>query len=181
MAGTATYRGSKTLGACIPIALTAQASLAASLQLVLPELTGKLKAYLNISAALSVRLPSLDLQIQAALKIVAQLQAMLTISGPVISLQLSVVGGLIAELNLKLGQINAMLALSVSIGVALGAPGIELYTYEGTADSLPSALSPEFVLGLRIGGGPNLPIHAVLLVATDSGAWNAMKLVLATG
>jgi len=92
----------------------------------------------------------------------------------VVSLQLGAVAGLAAELSASLGEINAKLSAAAAIALTLGTPGIEAYSYEGTAGQFTAEMGPEFNSGLRIGGGPNLPIHAVVFVATDSGALQAM-------
>lgn len=180
MSGTATYLGSKTLGACVPAAAVAVAAWQASVALALPQIQGKLEGAIRVQAALTVGFPELDAVIQAAIQLVAKLQTLLASNGPVVGLSVGAAAKLVAELTGSIGSINASLSAAAAMALMLGTPGIEAYRYDGTADGLPTALSPEFVPGLRIGGGPTMPIHAVLLVATDGGAWTLMQQVLAS-
>lgn len=175
MSGQATHLGSLTLGQCVPMALTAVAELSAAASLALPQISGKIEG-----AALTIGVPDLAGLIRAAIALEKQLEALLTSGGPTIGLQVGAVASLLAELNGSLGSINATMSLAATLTAVLGTPGIEAYRYDGTAGSFTTAFAPEFDGGLRIGGGPNLPIHAIVLVATDSGAWAMMQRVLAS-
>jgi|WetSurMetagenome_2_1015567.scaffolds.fasta_scaffold67380_2 hypothetical protein len=172
------YVGSVSLGQCVPTALTAWAQLTAALNLALPQLQAKLAGLLRVQAALSIRIPSLDALIKAVTNVVVQLQALLAAPLPSVGLSLEATAALVAQITVDLGNITAQLGFAAQLALVLGTPGIEAYIFDGTAGEFPAAVTPEFASGLRIGGGPNLPIYAVLLVATDGGAKAAMQKVL---
>jgi hypothetical protein len=172
------YLGSLTLGACVPTALTASGQLILALNLALPQLQAKLAGLLKISMALTIKIPSLDALIAALTNVVVQITALLNSPPPSIGLSLSVVAALIAQIQLDLGGIQGQLALALALQLVLGTPGIEAYKYEGIAGNFTSEMASEFTSGLRIGGGPYLPIYAITLVATDGGAIAAMQKVL---
>ena len=170
MSGLTSY-GFVTIGQCVPMALTASASLSASIGLALPELTGKLAGFLNVQAALSIGLPSLSANIDAIAKVALSLS--LAIEGPTVTLQLSAIAGLIAELQFSLGQLHAQLSFSLGFAVALGTAGIAAYGYDGPVSGLGSAVSAATSSGLP-GGNPTDQAHAVILLATDPAAASAL-------
>jgi hypothetical protein len=157
------YLGSKTLGQCLPLALSAQANIAGAVGIGLPEISGKIAGLLNVQAALTVAPPSLAGTITAVAQVALQLQA--AINGPTVTLQIGAIAALLVELNIQLGQLNAFLAFDMQLGTA----GIHMYSYTGPA----SALGPD--IQAVIGAGPpgSLPDQttgAVLFAATAPGA-----------
>jgi hypothetical protein len=152
---TYTYLGELSLGACVPLALTAQA-------LVVPELAAKVAGLLKVQAALTITPPSIAGQLALAAKMVANLE----VAPPGASLQLAGIAKLLAE-------IQASLSAWVAIGVSLGTPGVFAYTYEGPANQL--------IPGGLPGNPPAVPCNAVIFIATDAGVWSGMQAVFATG
>jgi hypothetical protein len=180
MSGQATYLGSLTLGQCVPLAAILAADVSASAALALPQIQGKLEGAIKVQAALTLGgSPDLDGLIQAATALLVKLNELLHSGLPTIGLQLNLIVSLVAELTASLGAITAKIDFAAAVALILGTPGIEAYRYEGDAGSFVSVMSPEFTPGLRMGGGPSLPINAIVLVATDGGALAAMQKVFA--
>jgi hypothetical protein len=165
--------GSFDLGSCVPMALTANAGLSASIDFVLPELEAKLAGFLEIQAELTINPPSLEADLEAALGLVAQLQALIALGLPSIGIDLTLIAGLIAELELSLGALSARLSFSVGFGLLLGTPGVYLVHHSGPiGDVLPA--------GLPGGSGPSQPVQGIGIFATDAGAWAAIQSVFRT-
>jgi hypothetical protein len=165
--------GEFSLGACVPLALTAQGNISLSVNLVLPELTAKLAGYIAAQASIAITPPTLAFQLEAALGLVAQLQALVALDLPSISINLSIVAGLIAELELSLGSLTAQLNFAISLGLILGTPGVYLVRHSGpVGDVLPG--------GLPGGAGPSQQVEGIAILATDAGAWSAMQALFRT-
>jgi hypothetical protein len=147
--------GELTLGACVPIALEAQAA-------VVPALEAKIAGLLDIQAALTVTPPTIAGQLAAAIEMVANLDA----SPPSASIDLAGVAALLAEAR-------ASLSAWIAIGLSLGTPGLYAYTYEGTAGGLIPGGIPK--------GGTGAHVNAVIFIASDGGTWTAMQSCFATG
>jgi hypothetical protein len=166
--------GSFDLGSCVPMAVTAQAGLSASIGIVLPELQARLAGYLEAQANLTLNPPTLAADLEAALALVAQLQVLVELGLPSAGIDLSLIVGLIGELQLTLGSLSAQLSFAVSFGVLLGTPGVYLVRHTGpVGDVLPS--------GLPGGSGPSQPVEGIAILATDAGAWSAIQAVFRTG
>jgi hypothetical protein len=172
------YIGSLSLGQCIPLALTATAGMSLGLSAAMPQLQGKFVGLTKVALSLSVKVPGLQELIVAAGKTAQQLQALLSTPGPTGGISLTAVTGLASQLSTQIDSLKQQVDVAAGFSTLLGTPGIEAYRYEGGASGFVSAASPEFSNGLRVGGGPNLPIYAIVLVATDGGAAQAMKSVL---
>jgi hypothetical protein len=178
--GQVTEVGQLTLGACVPIAATANAALSAQLNVRLPDVEARLAGALAAQAKLAVSLPSLAARIDALLAMVARLQALLELGLPEVTIDLSVMAAAIAALQADLGSINASVAVSAAIGLQLGVPGVWAYSYVGTPGTYGPDFAAEIGAGLPSSGDPNLPIYAVTFIASDAGAVNAMKTVFAS-
>jgi hypothetical protein len=165
--------GSFDLGSCVPMALTANAGLSASIDFVLPELEAKLAGFLEIQAELILNPPTLEADLEAALGLVAQLQALIALGLPSIGIDLTLIAGLIADLELSLGALSARAAFSLNFGLLLGTPGVYLVHHSGPiGDVLPA--------GLPGGAGPTQPVEGLGIFATDAGAWAAIQAVFRT-
>ena len=161
MAGA--YLGSKTLGECLPLALSAQANIAGAVGIGLPEISGKITGLLNVQVALTISPPDLSGTINAVAQVALQLQA--AISGPTVTLQVGAIAALLVELNIQLGQLNAYLAFDMQLGTA----GIHMYSYNGRADGLGPAL--QGLLGIGPPGSfPDSETGAVLFVGVAPSA-----------
>lgn len=149
------------------MALQAQLGLDASIGIVLPELTARLEGAIAAQAAITLQPPTLAANLSAALGLVAQLEAAITMGLPGVGIDLSVMASIIAEIQLSLGQLQAQLAFSASLGLTLGASGIYAYKWMGPAgEAVPSGL-------------PGLPADGesfgVFLVTGSSGSWTALQ------
>ena len=103
--------GTLSIGAICP-------PLLANLQVVIPELTGKLAGLMKVSAALTIKPPSLTANIAAAAKVAAKLA--LTIDGPTATLQVGVIASMVAQLQLQLTVLQAQIGLLTTSGIGLG-------------------------------------------------------------
>lgn len=159
------YHGSKTIGACIPLAGQITASASVAIQGLIAELAAKLQGYLNVQAALTLTLPAVQVQatIAGAYQVIANLS--LAVVPPSASLQLAGAVAIIAELTAQLGALNAALDLVADLNATLAKAGVHLYTYTGTSAGLGQALQAATSTGLP-GGDAASPCAAVIL-ATD--------------
>jgi hypothetical protein len=165
--------GSFDLGSCVPMALTAQAGISASVNLVLPEIQAKLAGALEVQAFLALNPPSLTADLEAAVALVAQLEALITLGLPSAALDLSAMLALIAELQVSIGSLTAQLSFALSFGVLLGTPGVYLVRHSGPIGDV-------FPGGLPGGAGPSQPVEGIGIFATDAGAWTAIQAVFRT-
>jgi hypothetical protein len=155
------------------MALQTQVALDASIGVILPDLQARLDGALVISIAPPPSLADLIASVNALL---AALQALVAAPLPDVSATLA----LIAELEATITQLNVNLALSLSFGQLLGAPGIHFYTYFGRADQVGAEMSGQFSAGLPGGAGPSEHIAGVILAANDGSAIQALQTVFAT-
>ncbi len=150
----------------------------ASLALVVPQLTAQLAGLVQLQASLVISPPTIAGSIALAQQLIASLQAAITLPGA--SLNITAIAAAIAQLSALLGSLQAQVAAVASLNVSLGTPGVWAYSYEGT----PALFGPDFAA--EIGGGlpdsldPNLPVYAVVFVASDAGAIEAMRLAMAS-
>lgn len=164
-----TLVGELSLGACVPVAVSATATADASIGLVLPNISAELAGLLELQGVLSVSPPSISAQLEAAMAVVANLQ----LDMPTISLDLSLMAEVIAELQATLGSLQAQLSAIVALNLTLGTPGVYAYTYSGSSGGL--------IPGGLPGVSTSTPCNAVVFAATDAGAWAAMQTAFATG
>lgn len=165
---TVSYQGSLSLGQVVPMALTAQATLDASLNAVLPDLKARIAGLLELSVRPP---PALADLIAAARDTIAALQALVADPLP----DVSAIAQALADLQASLGQIEAGLAFSLQLGGMLSTPGIYYYAYAGQAGALGGELSATLSAGLPGGGGPNEQVAGVILLARDGGAISALQ------
>lgn len=174
-----TSMGQLTLGDSVPVALSASAELAASVNLMLPEVNAKIAGLVALQASLTLTPPSLAGNLQVALDLVASLQASLSLGLPGLDFQLTAVAALLAELNVFLGALLAKLDLALSLQATLGTPGIFAYQYIGPVGTAGNELQVRLAGGLP-GGSPADTCYGWFFIATDAGAINAAKGVFAT-
>lgn len=161
--------GSITLGAAVPIAVTAQAAVDAAVGVSLPSVQAQIAGALAAQVALTVTPPSVQGQLDLALDMVAALQA--SISLPVVSVQLAGLATLLASLNAQLASLNVQVAFSASLSVLLGTAGLHAYRYDGLAGGL-----GEFQ-NVVPGGNPSMPFTGLLVGATTPETLAAMQQV----
>jgi hypothetical protein len=160
--------GEFTLGGCVPMALTAQGGLSASVGLVLPEMQARIAGYIEAQAAVILHPITIASQLASAVALVAQLEALIAVGIPLVSLDTALIAGLIAELQATIGTLEARATFAVNLGVLLGTPGVYLVRHSGpVGDVLPA--------GLPGGSGPSQPVQGIAILATDAGAWSAIE------
>lgn len=155
--------GTKSLGQCVPSALTAQAEGLASLQAQLGEISARINALAEAQAHFTLNPPTLAGSLQTCGEILAGLAASIALGVP--SIDASATANVVAEiadLTAELGSIQAKIEALVEIGVQLGAVGITIHGYRGRADRLGTAAGGEFVSGLP-GGQPDDEMGSILL------------------
>lgn len=153
---TTTVLGERTIGECVPAALSVNASL-------LADIRAKLAAAVKLQAKLVVTPPSLAANLQAAIKIVESLTIRPQLPGA--TLDLTAFASVIASLTAAL---NAALTFNLALGTAgvmaltcegpIGAMGTELTS---TVETLFPPTSEGFALVL-IGSTPE--VHAAMRI-----------------
>lgn len=176
-----TFLGTQTLGQCLPIGLAASASLKAMIAVQLPKLTAQFAGLLTLSASLTIKPPTLAINLDIAAKLLLSIQASISLGLPGIDFQFAAVASLMAAIQLDLGAFQAALAFQLSLDLALGTAGIDLYAYDGRVDALGTSISSQTAGGLPGGTLPAGHCNALLLVAETDAVWSAMSLVFQTG
>ena len=155
--GDFTLIGSLTVGACVPIAVTANAAL-------LPQLQAQVDGLIAAAAQLSVTMPGIEATLAAVAALQAAVQAAFALPSATLTLEA------IAAIQ---AQLEASLAAILAINASLGVPGVYAYTYTGSAgDIIPGGI-PD--------GGTTAHVNGIILLASDAGAWTAMKACFETG
>jgi hypothetical protein len=163
MSGTITELGEVSVGACIPTALGAFGALEGNLN-------GQLAAAGNLKLALNVGPPSIAVAGEIGAEVTAQVMASVTLP----------YFGIAIDANLEvIASIQAQLSALVGIIASLGAAGVYLYRYDGTADSFGSALGSVVGSGLPGGAGTD-DVHALTLIASTPAAWAAIGAIFKT-
>lgn len=163
MAGQLTEVGSLSLGAAVPMLGLTGAQLSAAATLSLGEISGKIEGLVKIVAALTVpQVPALAIAGAGA----ALLSLEATVTAPDPTLQLQAVTAALLELQASLADAQAQLAFAASLGDLLSSPGIAMYTYSGTADSLGAEVSAHTAAGIAGGGAPGDQVNAILLATS---------------
>lgn len=170
---TLSYSGSLTLGQAIPLALSAQAQLDASVGSAVSDVQARVDGLLALSLQPP---PSLADLIASATAVLSALQTLVAAPLPDISATVAA----LAELQATLGQLQASLAFSASFGSLLSTAGIHYYVYAGAASALGGELSAFLSGGLPGGGGPSEQIAGTILLANDGGAIEALQAVMRT-
>src|SRR6188472_3135650 len=90
--------GEATLGAVVPVALTATATATASINLQLPELQVKLAAQLALMANVTLTPPTIVASIQTLLTLAAGFQAALVAGAPSLLIEVSGIATAMAQI-----------------------------------------------------------------------------------
>jgi hypothetical protein len=166
---TFAHVGTVTVGGAIPLALTAQAELDATLGVSLPEIQAKVDALIALTADLTLTPPTLAASLVNALALVAELQAAIALGVPSATLNLTAVAAALLDLQASLGTLTASAAFSASLAAYFGQAGVSVYRYDGTLTQLPGAAS-----GVVSGSTPGV---GVFLFATAGGTTAALEAV----
>lgn len=167
-----TSLGEMTLGAVVPVALTATASATASINVQLPELQLKLAALLELSARVTLVPPTIAASILAVANMGIQLGIALSAGAPSVLVDVSAILAAIAEINASIGALTVQLGIILNIEAALGGASVHLLNYEGVASGLVSS-------GID-GISSSANVNALLIVASTSAAWATMSTVFKT-
>jgi len=160
------YRGSVTLGACVPLAAQAQAQLSAAVGASLPDGQARCDGLVALSTQPP---PALDDLLAALQALIAAIQALLANPLPDVSANAAAQ----AELLAQLGALTASLTFSADLAALLGTPGVHLYFYQGRADGMGNELQAHLGAGLAVPSSAE--ILSAALVASDGGAINALR------
>jgi len=163
MSGTLTPLGGVTMGGVLPTTLGAFGAVEAQLNFDLAS-AGNLQIQLDLGP------PELAAAVEMGAEVDAQIVA--SVTEPYFGLAIDANLGAIAA-------INAQLAALAGIVAALGAAGIDLYLYQGTADSEGSTLQSALSGGLP-GGLPGDHVDSLILIARTPEAFAAMQLLMKT-
>lgn len=128
------------------------------------RLQNELAARLRASGSVVVTMPTAS----AAAKILAQVQAM--VRGPSVRFNLTAQAALIASLR-------AQISLYARLILALGAAGVDVYEYDGTAAAFGGEVAGETARGLP-GGLPSDHMNALVLATRIPATWAALLEVL---
>lgn len=170
---TVEYAGALTLGQAIPMANTANVTLAAAANASLPDVQARVDGLLALSITPPPSLASLIASVQATLDALGAL-----VAAPLPDV--TATAAALADLQATLGQLSAALSFSVSFGSLLGTAGIHYYVFAGRADALGGEMSAQLSAGLPGGAGPSEHIAGAILLANDAGAISALQTVLRT-
>lgn len=166
------YVGGLTIGEVVPIALTAQGAIDASVGLALPELQAKLSGLLAIQANVSLQLPTIAGSISALLSLAAALQAALSVGAPSVAIDVSGIAKIAAQIAVDIGSLQAQLDIAVDLGLKLGGGSVHAYHATGQAiDIIPVGIP---------GVGDTTEVNALILVAATSADWAAVQAVFKT-
>jgi hypothetical protein len=171
------YVGGFTVGAAIPIALTAVATANATATAALLPAQARLAGAIQAAAAVTISPPSIAAVATLAAAAAASIQAALT--GPTVGASAGVAAELVAELGGIVAALQAQLAVIAQLQGILATAGVHLYLLEGHVGGMSGDLSNLLDGGIPGGSGPNQPGLAVVLVGADDGAINALRAVFA--
>lgn len=167
-----THLGELTLGAVVPVALSATAAATASLNAQLPELQIKLASLLELSARVALVPPTIAASIQTVIALNASLVAALSVGAPAVMVDVSGLLAVMAQLSADIGALTLQLQVILGIEAQLGGASVHLLRYDGTA----SGLVPEGIPGVSAGAD----VHAIVVLASTSAAWGAIQSVFKT-
>lgn len=168
--------GTLSVGACVPLAVTAQAQLSITIGMAMPELQAKLAGYAGVIAALTITPGSIALaaKIAAAAQVAGSLAAAAAVGLPGVSLQAAALLAIVAEIEASIGALNLGLEFVGSMSSLLAAAGVSAHVYSGRADAFGSEFQAAFAGGLPSGGGPAAATNALVLATTSAATWSAM-------
>lgn len=180
MSGQIVSLGSLSLGQCVPLAVTAEGAITASVNVSLPQIQAQIAGLLQAQINLSVNPPTLAASLSTALQIVTSLEAAIAVGLPSVDFQVTAVAALLAKLQVTLGSLTAQLGISANLGLILGSPGVAAYAYSGTVGDLGPAVTTATAGGLPIGSGPGDACNAILLATETPATWSAMQQLFKT-
>jgi hypothetical protein len=136
------YQGGKSVGACIPVALTLEGQLEGSIGGQFPALQAQLSGI--IAAQIGILPPSI----------------VLAVTPPAINFQL--MASVQASILVSLGSLTAQIAAAIALrALLLGNAGIHFYTYSGVASALGPSIPPALP-----GGASTDQVYGVLLLTS---------------
>jgi hypothetical protein len=166
---TATYLGGGSVGAFMPTTIAALAGAEAAVALPIADVQAKISGAIAASASIAIQPPSLDLA--AALQAAASL--------PGVSVDVSAMTTLATSLGVELGALQAALELVLALKLPFATAGIHAYELQGQVGQMGSDLGGQLSAGVPGGSGPSQLGTAVVLVAADNGAIQAIQALFA--
>lgn len=162
--------GEKTIGGTIPALPLLTASMTASANATLPDVSARL------SAALTIQPPSLATDLITNLTaMIAAVQALLasgvTVMPPSVNLSVG------ADLAVTAAALEASLAIAGQINALLGGAGVYAWVYEGSDQQIGSEL--QSAIGGGLSGGP--ACTSIILATTAPGTGLALKTLFGAG
>lgn len=159
-----------TISAIFPLLVSLNASVLLALPSIIAELTAKLAALVDVK----VRLPAIALS--------AALLLGIGIALPSVSFVFSV--SLIAQMTLRIGILNALIALVAKVGLLLPNAGMQVATYSGLLTSLGNSLADGTPIAVPANIAiPGTSVFAVVILVdlANAGSVAALKQVIKLG
>lgn len=169
---TITSLGELSVGATVPGAASACAAGDLGINLALPDIEARLSALADVIAHPPLPI-DFSAQLTQAVSIVASIQSCITlgITPPDMSAQIAAFTALMAELEASVLSINAQLTVIADLTAALAAVGVELYAFEGPADTFGGELT--VAIGVDFA-----PVNGLALVVHDPATWTALSQIM---
>lgn len=158
--------GTLSLGACVPLALAANAALNASIGAVLPQLTAQIAGLIEMQAAMALTPPSLAGSLTTVQALLVNLEAAIALGLPGIDFQVLAIASALAKLQADIGALGASVSFGAEFAAVLGAIGIDLYVFNGTVNRMGTELANGVAGGLPGGAAPTDGCTAVILAAS---------------
>ena len=153
----------------MPTSVAALAAATAAIQFPLLDIEAKIAGALAASASIAIQPPSLELA--------AAIEGALQLPGVVVDI--TAMASLAAALNVELGALQAALSLVLALQLGMGTVGIHAYKLQGEIGGMGGALGGQLAGGMPDGSGPSQLGTAVVLLAGDNGAIQALEALFA--
>jgi hypothetical protein len=147
----------------------------ASLQVQLGRLNARLQGALAFQAALVANPPTLAGNVALVGQLAANLGAYVSANYITPTAALAAVAALVAKLTADVAALTAQVSALASITAALGTAGVLAFTYTGTAEGFPAAVSAAVGAGWPDGTPSSSPSNALVILASGSGTAAALS------
>lgn len=169
------YAGKLSIGVIVPTGLTAVVDIAASLNVILPQIIVDLTGAIELSAMLTITPPNLALDLAALVQLLLDLNLAVTASLPQVSFQLSAILTLIAQISPIVASISASLSLSLPLASLFATAGIQAYSFSGTGAEFGGLVSQELANGWPDGTPATANFQGWILAATANPTWVGLQ------
>lgn len=175
MAAVVQHVGALTIGAIVPVALTATAAATAAINASLPSLQARVAGLVQLAASLQLTPPSLSANLTAAADLLASLQAAVTLGLPGVEFQVAGVATLLATLQVQVAALEASLSLIAGIEATLGGAAVHLYSLTGPVAEVGTGVQSALAPGLPSGGGAALDVLGIMVLAGSAAGKAAIQ------